>query len=380
MVNEGLARRIADGRAVVGGVLSGTSADGVDVALARFAVEDGDLRLVEVVAGATRPFPPALATAVRDALDGAPVDLRGAALLGRDLGRAFGEAAAELAREAGAPLDVLGSHGQTVYHHDDVEPSGPATLQLGDGCHVAEAAGCPVVSDLRHRDVAAGGGGAPLSAYGDEVLFRMRPLAVLNLGGMANLTWLPSSGPSLAFDTGPAGALLDGLARRVLGRPLDEGGEAARGGRPDPARVEAALAHPFFAAAPPKSTGRDTFGEAWVDQLGWGGEAADVLATGVEVVARSVADAARRFLPESPRELCVAGGGLHHGPLRAALQEHLGCPVVSSLDHGVDPDLREALVFGALAARFVLGVPSTVPGATGAAPGRTLGKWSPGTR
>ncbi len=365
------------GKAVVGGVLSGTSADGIDVVLARFCLEGRRLVLAETLVGETRAFPAHLAAKVREVLDGAPLGLAELALLDRDLGRAFGRAALEVAEEAGLDLELLGSHGQTVYHHDGIEPSGPATLQLGDGCHVAEAADCPVVSDFRQRDVAAGGGGAPLSAYGDQVLFPSRPVAILNLGGMANLTWLDGDDAPLAFDTGPAGALLDGLARRLLDRPYDEGGKAALLGTVHSSRLAEALIHPFFDLSPPKSTGRDTFGQAWIDSLGWEGEAPDLLATGVELVAVTVADAMRRFLPDAPAELLVAGGGLHNQALWRALERHSGSKLDTTACHGVDPDLREALVFAALAARHVLSRPSTAVEATGARPGRVLGKWSP---
>lgn len=371
-------RRIEAGEAVVAGVLSGTSGDGIDVACVRFGREDDRLVLLEVLAGETQPFPGDLAREVRAVLDGAPCDLRRAALLDRDLGRAFGEAARGLARRAGLALDLVGSHGQTVYHHDDVEPTGPATRQLGDGCHVAEAAGCPVVSDFRQADVAAGGGGAPLSAYGDEVLFARRPLVLLNLGGMANLTWLPEAGPPLAFDVGPANALLDGLARLELDRPMDRDGRAALRGRADPAGVEALRAHPFVTAPPPKSTGRDTFGPAWVEALGWRGSAEDRLATAVDAVGACVADALERWVPGAPGELCVAGGGVHNRALCLALERRTGRTLVTTASLGLDPDLREAAVFAALAARHVLGEGCTAPSATGARPGRVLGKWSPG--
>lgn len=376
-----LVQRIAAGEAVVGGVLSGTSADGIDVALARFDARDGPLRLAGSLAFATEPFPAELHGRVRAALDGAPCGLREAALLHRDLGRAFGEAAARVAAREGLALDLLGSHGQTVYHHDGVEPSGPATLQLGDGDHAAEAAGCAVVSDFRQRDVAAGGGGAPLSAYADDLLFAdvLRPLCVLNLGGMANLSWLDGE-RVLAFDSGPANALLDGLAARLLERPRDEDGRAAAAGRVDPALLEDLLGHPFLSAAPPKSTGRDTFGAAWVE--GWlerAGErrAEDLLATATASVAESVARAVGCFLPAAPPELWVAGGGVHNRALMGELARALDSPVRSSAEAGVDPDAREALVFAVLAARALASEAVTRPETTGARSGRVLGKLSP---
>jgi anhydro-N-acetylmuramic acid kinase len=194
---------------------------------------------------------------------------------------------------------------------------------------------------------------------------------------MANLGYL-SAERVLAFDTGPAGSLLDGLARRLLGRPFDAGGAVAARGRPDPARVEAWLAHPFLGAAPPKSTGRDTFGAAWVDGLGLAGATAeDALATAVEFVARAVA-LGWRHLPGTPAALAVAGGGLHNALLMRRLAALLPVAPRPAADFGVPGDAREALVFAVLAMRAVLGHPVTRPDATGAAPGRVLGKLSPG--
>ena len=260
---------------------------------------------------------------------------------------------------------------------------GAATLQLGDGDFVAESAGCAVVSDFRQRDVAAGGEGAPLVGLVDGLLFPSctRPTALLNLGGMANLTLLVGGAAQLAFDTGPAGALLDGLARRLLGRAYDDGGQVALAGQPQAALVERALDAPWFLREPPKSTGRDSFGEAYVDEFLARARAAglerseDVLASAVEVVARSVARALCAWAPEGTDELVLAGGGVHNRALFAALERTSACKVQSSAAHGVDPDAREALAFAALAAACVLERPSS-SGVTGARSGRVLGKWS----
>ena len=375
-----LRRKLALGDAIVAGVLSGTSADGIDVALVRFAPDHGDLGRPELRAFATRPFRADLGDRVRRVLDGRPCGLRETALLSRDLGRAFGRAARELAEERGLALDLAASHGQTVWHHDGGE-CGPATLQLGDGDFVAEEAGCAVASDFRQRDVAAGGEGAPLSALADGALFAdlPRPAAVLNLGGMANVTVLADA--PLAFDTGPAGSLLDGLARRLLDRPYDDGGRTAAGGEVDGRLLGELLRHPFFDRPPPKSTGRDTFGEAYVDSVlsrarkhGCGG-AADVLATASELVARTVVEALERRGPGDLRRMVVCGGGARHGRLLDALARLAPWPVTSGADAGVDPDAREALVFAVLGARCALGIPST-HAVTGALPGRVLGKLS----
>ncbi len=389
----------------VAGVLSGTSADGIDVAVVapRYEPRGSATFLVglEQLAFTTAPFPDDLGERVQAALERGLDGLGAVALLHRDLGRAFGAAARRVAAEAGVgPLDLVASHGQTVHHHDGVGPEGPATLQLGDGDEVAEAAGCGAVTDLRTRDVAAGGEGAPLVALVDDVLFREapRPLAVLNLGGIANWTVLADGGePARAFDAGPAGALLDGLARRLMDRPFDEGGAVALSGSPDAALLTRLLDHPFLLAIPPKSTGRDTFGEAWIERVLAAASHlsdADVLATAARFVARVAADALEKWgLGGDPEGLSVAvgGGGIHNAAVGAALdvelgQRGLGAPNGTSSPRrwtptsafGVDPDAREALAFAALGARFAVGEPSTSPAATGALAGRVLGKWSPG--
>jgi anhydro-N-acetylmuramic acid kinase len=390
------------GRRVIAGVLSGTSADGIDVGLVRPTFTHGRLTRVECAAFATEPFEPALAARVHAALQGRsqpPLGPRELTLLDRDLGRAFGHAARAVAIRHGTTLGLVASHGQTVWHHDGVEPTGAATLQLGDGDEVAEASGAAVACDFRRRDIAAGGGGAPLSALVDPIVFEHvpRPLCLLNLGGIANVTFVRKSDAGeeiVAFDVGPANALLDGLARRLISRSYDADGALAARGAPSDTLVAEVLAHPYFAAPPPKSTGRDTFGAAWLDGVAsraeWLGlDAADTLASAARAVARAVATDVARWGPwlgdaAALRPLVVAGGGVHHRPLLAALAAELNRmaaprPVVSSATVGVPPDGREALVFAALGARCLVGEPSTRPGATGAAPGRVLGKlvWPP---
>jgi len=409
-----LAADLAAGRSVVAGVLSGTSADGIDVGLVRPTIEGQRLTAVASLAFETVPFEPALGARVHAAIEGrapaaeggGPLGSRALALLDRDLGRAFGAAARAVAARAGLRLGLVASHGQTVWHHDGTEGSGPATLQLGDGDEVAEAAGAAVAADFRRRDVAAGGGGAPLSALADPLVFRAvdRPLCLLNLGGIANLTLVrPRGGPGqgarereevVAFDVGPANALLDGLARRLCGVAYDADGQRAARGRPDldPAGglVAHLLAHPYYGAPAPKSTGRDTFGPAWLDAVAAaararGLSAEDTLASAAAAVARSVARDVRAWTPwlgdgAAPRPLIAAGGGVHHVPLMAELRAALAPrPVVVSDTVGVAPDGREALVFAVLGVRCLLGEPSTQPGATGARPGRVLGKfcWPP---
>jgi len=384
-----LARTLEAGGAVVGGVLSGTSGDGVDVALARLAVEkteDGPRPAgLELLAFECAPFPEELALRVRAVLDGEAPSLAEVALLHRDLGSVFGEAVARLAARSDHQPVVVGSHGQTVWHHDGAPPGERATLQLGDADHVAQAAGCWVVSDFRQADLASGGEGAPLSALVDGLLFAdlPRPAAVLNLGGIGNLTILgEGQGPVAARDTGPAGSLLDGLARRLLDAPMDRGGEVAARGSVNAVLLRRWMEHPFFEGGA-RSTGRDTFGEAWVtDCLSEARVAGverveDLLATAAGLVAQAVAWALEREAPAGMERLVVAGGGVHHARLMVELGERTGLVVEPSTDHGVDPDAREALGFAALAAGWGLGWGWGASEATGGARGRMLGRSSP---
>jgi anhydro-N-acetylmuramic acid kinase len=388
MLDEVIRAFEGDG-AVVAGVLSGTSADGITVVLARMRARGRELARPELVACETLAFPGDLATRVRAVLDGEPTGLRATALLSRDLGRAFGAAARAVARARGVPIDLVASHGQTVWHHDGRESSGAATLQLGDGDFASEACGCAVVSDFRQRDVAAGGEGAPLSALADGSIFAHlhRPCAILNLGGIGNLTVLfESEDAVLAFDTGPANCLLDGIARRMFDRPFDADGAIAARGRADARLVRELGAHPFLSRKPPRSTGRDTFGAAWVAgvierarSLGVASAAKgahDLMASAVEFVAACVARSLDEHVHARIDRVIVAGGGAQNRALISALERATHRSIVPSDEVGVPAQAREGLVFAVLGARCVLGIASTHPGATGARRGRVLGKLS----
>lgn len=377
-MNELVQERLAAGEFVVAGVLSGTSADGIDVGLARFSNSAG-LTLEESLGFETRAFDAEVAERVQHALRGESLPLREVALLDRDLGRAFGSAVRSVAEERGVRVDLVGSHGQTLYHHDGEEIRGRATLQLGDGDEVALAAGAPCAFDFRRADIAAGGEGAPLSPLADSILFRKapRPLTILNLGGFANLTWLGEAGEVRAFDTGPANVWLDHVAREFLRVPFDERGREAARGSVHAGLLEALLAAPFFDRAPPKSTGRDHLGAAYFDacRAPWPElSPCDLLRTAITAVAESVASARERWLPEAASPLYVAGGGVHNETLLAALGEALGRQPASTAELGVEPDAREALVFATLGAARAAGLPLTRSGTTGAPEGILLGK------
>lgn len=379
-----LSAALRQGRAVVAGLLSGTSCDGIDVALVGFDRPAPGARLgaPRLLAFELFPYPEDLAARARELIGGRAHPPRALALFARDFGRACGLAARALAERRGLDLDLAGSHGQTVWHHDGVDPGGRASLQLGDGDAVAEAARCTVACDFRQRDLAAGGEGAPILALVEHVLFPdlEPPAAVLNLGGIANLTVLPEPGGALvSFDVGPANCLLDGLARLRFDRECDRDGAAALAGHAHPGVVAAILAHPFFVRAPPKSTGRDTFGAEWIAGVSknasrLSGE--DLMASATAAVALSVARALERWAPRA-RRLVVAGGGAQNPALLRELAAHAALPVSVSSAHGVDPKAREALAFAVLAAHAVLGLPISDPSATGASSGRVLGKLCP---
>jgi anhydro-N-acetylmuramic acid kinase len=381
---------------LVAGLLSGTSCDGVDVALcrARLGSDEADLEPPELLVHATRPFEElpggaALRGRLLRLIDGRGDSLAALATAHRDMALACAAALESVERESSLRAELVGSHGQTVWHHDGVPELRGATLQLGDLSTLAERSARPVVGDFRWRDLARGGEGAPLVALVDHLIFPAlpRPAAILNLGGIANLTLLGRErGELLAFDSGPANCVLDTLARLLLDAPCDVDGATALRGQVDEALLARWLAHPYFALPAQKSTGRDTFSRAWVEGLvaserATRADAPRLFATAVELVARTIADALRAALAKQPHltpvgPLVVAGGGVRNPALLAALRRQVG-PLVDAGDVGPAARAREGLLFALLAARHVAGIPSTHPGATKASAGGVLGLYAP---
>ena len=376
------------------GLMSGTSADGIDAVVIRLGEKDDGLSL-DVLGFETVAFPSGLRERLMEVSDSKTGRIDELSRLHFELGELFARAAFIVADSAGLTMeeiDLIGSHGQTVQHLPDRERrfgvETGATLQIGDPSVIAQRTGVVTVGDFRAADVARGGQGAPLVPFVDYLLFRhpVKARGLLNLGGIANLTVLPADPKPedvLAFDTGPANMLIDAVARAELGRDMDADGAAARRGRPAENLVADVLAMPYFKRPPPKSTGREMFGDRCASDLIRAGREAglsseDLLATATEITVRSIEDACRRFvIPVVTRldELIVSGGGARNGFLLERLARVLAPAEVStSDDHGLSSDAKEAVAFAVLADSTVRGRPGSLPGATGADRPAVLGK------
>ena len=369
------------------GLMSGTSLDGIDAAVVEFNDDASEWRVVAFV---STPF----TTAQREQGHSAIVHGNAAALcrLHADLGEWFARAAlnaVDAAKLKPADITAIGSHGQTVWHDP---PSGGvrgATLQLGDPATIAERTGIAVVSDLRARDIAAGGEGAPLVPFVDRMLFAdaNKRRVLQNIGGIANLTWVPKrdeKAPLVAFDTGPGNALINSAVELATSnaQPYDVDGKRAASGVINEQLLAELLAHPYFARKPPKSTGREVFGKPFVEELRRKYPALsdnDLIATLTMLTARTITDAIRQWIvPLGVDEVIVTGGGARNPTIMKWIAQLLeGVEVKSGEVLGVDPDAKEAVAFAALAWAHVNGKPGNVPEATGAQGPRILGSYTP---
>ncbi len=340
------------------GLMSGTSLDGVDAAV----IDTDGERVAGFGPSLTLPYPPALRATLRRLIDRAAADAlppTDPELLAATEALTLRHAEAVAALDT--PCDLVGFHGQTILHR----PAQRLTWQIGDPALLARATDTPVAWDFRTADVAAGGQGAPLAPLFHAALARdlPGPLAILNLGGVANLTWLgPTAGADrqiLACDTGPGNAALDDWALRHTGLPVDQDGALARAGHPHEPTLARLLTHPFFSRTPPKSLDRQDFATP-LDRLDL--SPADGAATLTEFTARAVA---ATLLPEPPRRWLVCGGGRHNPALMDALRRALPGTVEAVETLGWDGDALEAQCFGFLAARVARGLPLSLPGTTG---------------
>jgi anhydro-N-acetylmuramic acid kinase len=364
------------------GLMSGTSLDGIDGVLADFG-HDG--AAFTAIAHVHHSLQTELRSELLELNSSGPDELHRAALATQSLMDGYASVVATLLRESGmgtAQIIAIGAHGQTVRHRPrDFGPHG-YTLQLMNGARLAELSGIDVVCDFRSRDVAAGGEGAPLVPAFHAALFSQagHSRAVLNLGGMANVTLLDKDGSVRGHDTGPGNVLMDLWCQRHLHLPYDAVGAWAAGGHVIPGLLADLLSEPFLKRTPPKSTGRDLFDASWLDaRLAGKSEAAvDVMATLAELTARSVCDA---LVHESPglESLIVCGGGAHNAHLMLRLGRLLGSQVAvsSSTSAGVPPDQVEALAFAWLARACIARQPGNLPAVTGARGGRVLGALYP---
>ncbi|MCQ8827801.1 anhydro-N-acetylmuramic acid kinase [Streptomyces malaysiensis] len=366
------------------GLMSGTSHDAVDAAAADLVL-DGDTVVLAPLGLVSEAYPEALRSALSAALPPAATTMKEVCALDTGIGQAFASLAARADRElCEGRADLIGSPGQTVYHWAEGGKV-HGTLQLGQPAWIAEATGCPVVSDLRTRDVAAGGQGAPLVSLVDALWLGGRPgvCAALNLGGIANITVVSSAGDPLAFDTGPANALIDAAVGDLTGGRLDhdaDGAMAARGTVHEPL-LERLLAEPYYALPAPKTTGKELFHGSYLRAaLAVVGPVRDddVVATVTELTARTVTDAVRSV---HATEVIASGGGTRNPTLMRALRRALGGVALRTSDElGLPAAAKEAYAFAVLAFLTAHGLAGTAPSCTGARHASVLGSITPGVR
>ena len=351
------------------GLMSGTSLDGVDAVLADFSGRPS------IVSTHYSPYPAELRSELQRLLQPGEDELARAAVLGNAVTDRYADAVGALLRKTGTPasaLTAIGCHGQTVRHR----PEHGYSIQLVNGALLAEETGVAVVCDFRSRDVAAGGQGAPLVPAFHAAAFRhpARGRAVVNLGGIANITWLPTSGAVTGFDCGPGNALLDEWAERHLGRPYDEGGAWAATGQVLPDLLAALAADPYFDRLPPKSTGREYFNLTWAGtHLRPDYRPEDVQATFAEMTATVLGAAIARLCGQAEEILLCGGGAANADLVRRIERRAEGRTVTTTGVLGVDPDWVEALAFAWLAREAVNRRPGNLPEVTGACGPRVLG-------
>jgi anhydro-N-acetylmuramic acid kinase len=357
----------------VAGIMSGTSLDGIDV-----AIVDIEGRSVKTIAFRTTPYSPAIRRAILDVSD-STTTTASISRLGFQLGELYAKAVLATCRSEGVPVSsvqLIGCHGQTIYHE-----SGRNTLQIGEAAVIAERTGIPVVSDFRTRDIAAGGKGAPLVPFVDSLLFHdpSHNRVALNIGGIGNITYLPKKGDVTAFDTGPGNMVIDALVTlHTKGKQkFDRGGRIAAAGRVNDKLFGQLLRDPYYREKPPKSAGREQYGEEFVKRLlASKSPLPDLIATATVLTAATIAIGIERFAG-SCDELIVSGGGAHNpqiiGHLAAFLPQ---VAIATTADYGIDVDAKEAVAFAVLANRTWRRRTSNLPSATGASRAVILGKIS----
>ncbi|MGH9674626.1 MAG: anhydro-N-acetylmuramic acid kinase [Bryobacteraceae bacterium] len=368
---------------IVAGVMSGTSLDGIDVAIVDFTRGAWKLLAFRTAAYPSRVREAVLAVSNTRAHTGEVARLHFL------LAELYAEAVLAAAKSAGARPQLIGCHGQTIFHEGaPVSYLGrriASTLQIGDGSVLAERTGIPVISDFRPRDIAAGGRGAPLVPFVDYRLFRHQSNGriALNIGGIANITVIPAGARPdqvIAFDTGPGNMVIDALVRHTSGgrRTFDRGGGIAARGRPSASLLRRLLADPYYSAPPPKTAGREQYGAAFVRRLlRLRLSMEDLIATATLLTASTIWIAVERFAGALLGERCeviVSGGGVRNPQIMNHLRAMLPARVAASSEYGIDVDAKEAIAFAVLAYESWHGRPSNLPAATGARRAVVLGK------
>lgn len=389
---------------IVAGVMSGTSADGINVALVRIQGRGFRSRL-ELLANYEFPYPAEVRKAVLAAMNASSAKVADLARLNFVLGELYAKAVQAAQRRARLDCELVGCHGQTIYHQGAASNylgrAVACTWQTGEGAVIAAKLGVPVVSDFRPADFAAGGKGAPLVPFLDYVLFRHRRFGriVQNIGGIGNLTAIPPRATPedvFAFDTGPGNMVMDAVAARLFERPYDRSGRFAAKGEPIESVLRQMLRRAFFQQKAPKTAGREQFGRAFVQEflaLCRRTDNYDTMATATALTARSIGLAVRKFVlppdaenvaptsrwPSRYREFVVSGGGTRNATLMRMIREDLAplkIRVLTADDFGLPSEAKEAVAFALMAYQTWRRVPSNVPSATGAKRPAILGKVS----
>lgn len=376
---------------IVAGIMSGTSADGVDVAIVRLPEKRSRLRF-ELIAHCAFPYPDAVREAVLKAMNSQSMPVCELARMNFLLAEIYADCVRKTQRQAGVVCELIGCHGQTLYHQGQAAKylgrNIACTLQLGDGSVIATRLKIPVVSDFRPADMAAGGLGAPLVPFLDLLVFRhpRRGRIVQNIGGIANLTAIPSAAKAeqvLAFDTGPGNMVMDAVCEKLFGQPFDDGGKLAARGRVLHTVLDEQMKHPFFSQKGPRTAGREEFGRefvsAFLTQCGQT-DNYDILATATALTARSIARAVRVLSKKNRyHDLFVSGGGTRNLTLMNMISDEvadLGLSVLHTDAAGIPSQAKEAIAFAVLAYQTWQHKTSNIPGATGASREVILGKVS----
>ena len=353
------------------GLMSGTSVDGVDAALVSLPANGQPV----VLATHEHPISPALRGEIQSLMRAGANEIERLGELDMVLGELFAEAANAVIAQSGMDkknIRAIGSHGQTLRHRPKADH--PFTIQIGNPSVIAERTSVTTVANFRARDIAAGGEGAPLVPAFHRQMFHspQRHRAIVNIGGIANVTYLPvdDTGPVSGFDTGPGNTLLDQWIGHHCAREHDEAGQWAASGKSSQKLLDQLLTDPYFGTAPPKSTGREHFNLEWLNghlgKLGSLPSVVDIQATLLQLTAQTIAQAVRRFLPQT-QEIYVCGGGAHNRELISALTNHFpGIPVATTEALGLHPDWVEAVAFAWLAHQTLEGLPGNLPSVTGA--------------